>query len=176
MLIVAALIAVLIALAVVQVRFYLRQRRLQRTSWDELLSRLQPVNLQGIEEIAENFLHPSKTQLRIEPTEMWELVGKLKGIQALSANADAILDLAVFASRWNQVEGRIVAEMIRRDGVRLKRAVVKIEVSTVFGLYRALAPFQLQEAAAAYQLMRGRLLGLYLVAHVGLHPRLMEVL
>lgn len=176
MLIVAGLAAVLIAIAFVQVRFYSRQRRLQRMSWEEMLARLQPVNRHGIAEIAENFLNPSKNQLCMDPTEMWERVGKLKGIEALSANADAILDLAAFASRWNQVEGRIVAEMIRRDGVRLKRAVAKIELSMIFGVYRVFAPFQLQEAAAAYHLMKGRLLGLYLVAHVGLYPQLTEVL
>ena len=176
MLIVAALVATVIAIAIMQTRFFMRRRRLQGTSWEELLSRLQPVNLEGIAEIAESFLHPSKAQLRMEPPEMWERVGQLRGIRAVSANADAILELAMFASRWNQVEGRVVAEMIRRDGVRLKRAAAKIEFELVFGAYGVSAPFQLQEAAAAYHLMRGRLLGLYQVAHIGLYPQLLEAL
>ena len=172
-----AVLCVLVALyGVVQGRFYLRHRRLSRTSIHELVSRIQPVNVDGISAIAMNFLNPSKMQLQLEPPMMWASIGEMSGLEALIANADAILDLAAFASRWNQVEGRVIAEMIRRDGVRLKRAAWKIQLATYSGLGRVSAPFQLQEAAAAYFLMRGRLLGLYQVAHVGIYPRLAEVL
>ena len=176
MFVIAALIVVLIAFAATQGRFFLRRRRLRRMRWDELVARVQPVNVDGVASIAENFLRPSKDQLRMEPGEMWEMVGKLKGMEAMRSNADAMLELAQFASRWNVVEGRIVSEMIRRDAVRLKRAIVQIELAMFFQLGSVFAPFQLQEAAACYHLMRGRLLGLYEVAHVGLYPRLAEVL
>ena len=176
MFVLAALLVVLTAFGIAQGRFFLRRRRLRKMSWEELVARVQPVNLDGISTIAENFLHPCKEQLRIEPDEMWQMVGKLKGLQALRCNADAMLELAQFASRWNVTEGRIVSEMIRRDGVRLKRAVTQIEMALFWQLGVVFAPFQLQEAAAAYHLMRGRLLGLYQVAHVGLYPRLSDVL
>ena len=176
MLVVIALIALLVSFTAVQMRYFMRRRRTQRLNWDSLLSRVRPVNLRGVEEIAGNYLSPSLTQLCLQPSEMWERVGGIEGLEALSANADVILDLAMLASRWNEVEGRIVAEMIRRDGVRMKRAVAKIELATVFGVYRLLTPFQLQEAVAAYHLMRARLLGLYQVAHVGRYPQLLGTL
>ncbi|MGI4854814.1 MAG: hypothetical protein ACRYF4_12305 [Janthinobacterium lividum] len=160
----------------VQVRFILRRRRLSRTTIQELLGRIQPVNLDSISEIAINFLNPSRRQLDLEPPAMWVGVGEMPGLGALIENSAAILDLAAFASRWNNVEGRVVAEMVRRDGVRLRRAVWKIQLATYFGLGRVFAPFQLQEAVSAYYLMRCRLLGLYQVAHIGMYPRLAEVL
>ncbi len=176
MIVVCVMSALLLAYGGYQARFYLLRRRLGRMEWGELVARVQPVNVGAVAQVAENFLHPSKSQLRLEPGVMWQSIGELEGLHALHTNADAMLDLAVFASRWNSVEGRIVSEMIRRDGVRLKRAIMQIEMAMFFGLGSSFAPFQLQEAAASYHLMRGRLFGLYEAVHVGLYPRLIEVL
>ena len=176
MIVVAVLLALCLAYAGTQLRFYVRRRKLLQQSWDDVLIRVKPVNIAAISEIADNFLHPSRSQLRIEPDEMWERIGKMDGLERLATNAEAMLDLAVYAAQWNRVEGRIVGEMIRRDAVRLRKAVRVIELAMFSQLVVTMAPFQLQEAIAAYHLMRGRLLGLYEVAHVGLHPRLAEVL
>ncbi len=174
MLINAALVVVLVALAVVQARFYARRHRVRRMTWDDHLARLKPVNLRSVEEVAESFLSPSKSQLRLEPIVMWEYVGRREGLNVLNANADVILDLAAFAARWDDVEGRVVAKMIRHDGVRLKRAVRIIKLIMFCGIFRNLAPLKLQEAAAHYHLMRRRLLGLYETANTDLYPRLAE--
>ncbi len=176
MLIVVFLFFLVAAYGSVQGRYFLRRRRLSRMDLQEHLARIKPVNVDAVSVIALHFLNPSKRQLSMEPPAMWESIGEMDGLQALIDNADAILDLALFASRWNRVEGRIVGEMIRRDGVRLKRAAFRIQMATYFGLGGAFAPFQLQEVSAAYHLMRGRLLGLYQVTHVGVYPRLVEVL
>jgi hypothetical protein len=176
MLVFGILLSLVAGYGAVQGRFYLRRRRLHNTSVQTLVERLQPVNLGAICQIAENFLNPSRLQLRLEPPVMWAKIGEVEGLKMLSTNADAILDLAAVASRWDRTEGRITAEMIRRDGVRLKRAVWKIRLVLHFGLGEVCAPFQLQEAAAAYYLMRTRLLGLYQGSHTGLYPRLAEVL
>jgi hypothetical protein len=176
MLVLIVLFGCVASYGVVQCRFYLRRRRLARTSVQELVNRIQPVNLDVITEIAANFLNPLETQFRLEPPAMWLEMGEGDGLKTLIANADAILDLAAIASRWDRIEGRIVAEMIRRDGVRLKRAAWKLRLELHFGFNRVSAPFQLQEAAAAYYLMRARLLELYEASHASIYPRLAEVL
>jgi hypothetical protein len=155
-----------------QARFIWKRRKLIHRSWADVLSDIQPVNTQAIAEIAECYLQPSSTQLRLEPDAMWRMIGGFAGLQTLGKNAQAMLDLAVYAAQWNRVEGRIVGEMMRRDGIRLERAIRQIEIAMVSQAAEKYAAFELQEALASYHLMRGRLLGLYEVSQIGLHERL----
>ena len=73
------LVALLLAYSCMQARFYLQRRRLLQQSWQTLLERIKPVNISGITMVAENFLLPSRAQLRLEPSEMWESVGGAEG-------------------------------------------------------------------------------------------------
>ena len=152
--------------------FASRRRNLLRRDWDDVLAELRPVHLDALRLIAQVYLQPEKDQLRIEPQEMWELLGGLKGIRRLKANARVMLNLAVFAQRWNREQGPIVAEMIRREAVRLDRAVFRLELIFLLHLGLMRVPFHLLEAASSYYLIRGRLIGLYQVSHIGLMPRL----
>ena len=153
-----------------------RRHRLQAQSWDAVLDRAEHVDLEGIRTIAECYLHPDRHQLRIEPNEMWRLLGGLDGMNRLHRNANAILDLAVYAQRWDDAEGPVIAEMIRRDAVRVQSAVTRVQLTFVLGMGFVQAPFHVQEAAAAYFLMRSRLLGMYENCHVALVPRLAAAL
>jgi hypothetical protein len=170
------LLALLVSVAVIQLRFAYRHRQLAKRSWRELLAQIEPVDIHGLRMIAECYLQPDKNQLRLEPTDMWTIVGGLDGISRLRSNAAAMLDLAVFAERWNQAEGPVVSEMIRRDAVRLKKAVTRIQLIIFFQLGFLRAPFHLQEAASSYYLIRSRLLGLYQNSHTGLSSRLAAAL
>ena len=173
----ALLVCMVASFAAVQIRFAVRRHRLtQEESWQTLLARIKPVDVAGIGAIADGYLNPSSLQLSVEPWQIWEAFGGLLGVEDICSNAAVILDLAVYASRWNTVEGRVVSEMIRRDGVALRRSVRRIRLASLFGPLSARTPFRMREAAASYCLMRGRLLGLYQVVHVGLYPRLAEVL
>ncbi len=144
--------------------------------WPELLGRIQPVDMVQMERLAMSYLSPSKDQLGIEPSEMWELIGGHDGLDRMRRNAEAMLDLARYVQRWNPTEGRVVTEMMRRDAVRLRAAARKVEMGTLTHRYAALAPFSVQEASAAYFLMRQRLLALYESNHAALRPQLASVL
>jgi hypothetical protein len=69
---------------------------------------------------------------------------------------------------------------MRRDALRLRRAVLRVEVGFLpFALLRQFyirTPFHIQEAAAAYYLMRQRLLALYASSHSGRLPALAAIL
>ena len=149
-----------------------KRRSLMAQSWESILARVECVDLQNIWRVAECYLNPDRNQLRIETDEMWRLLGGLDGINRLHKNANAMLDLAIYAQRWNDSEGPVIAEMIRRDAVRVRRSVTRFQLTYVLGLGFIKAPFYLQEAAAAYYLMRGRLMGVYHNGHVGLIPQL----
>ena len=148
---------------------------LSRLEWDDLLARLKPVSTDGLCQIALDYLQPGKDQTRIETDELWKLIGGFEGIRRIAANADVLLALAGYAQRWNPKESLIVAERMRRDGIALRRASRKLLLSLPLGLGRARGPFNVQEAAGAYYLMRQRLLALYETSHVGRYPQLAAV-
>ncbi len=163
------------ALGLYYLRFVMRERR-QLRSWPELVATIRPLDILQIERIASSYLNPEKNQLRIEPGEMWELLGGHEGLCRMRDNAEAMLELARHVQRWNLTEGRIVTEMMRRDAVRLRTAARKIELAALSRRCAAVAPFSVQEASAAYFLMRQRLLALYENNHAGLRPQLASVL
>ncbi len=151
-------------------------RSLSRLSWEDLLAKLKPVSVDGINAIALDYLQPGKGQTRIETDQLWTMIGGLEGISRLRANADVLLALAGYAQRWNPEEGLIVAERMRRDGLALRRSAFKLMVSLPFGFGQALGPFNVQEVAGAYYLMRQRLLALYETSHAGRYPQLSAAL
>ncbi len=143
-----------------------RRRVLESRSWDDLVAGLRKIDIAPLLEISENYLHPGPNQLRIEPWVMWKAVGGISGVGRLWENSDVMLDLAQFAERWNDANGRVISEMMRRDATRVRKLLFRVQIS--FLLQRGVkSPFQLQEAISSYCLMRGRLLGMYEDAHVG---------
>jgi len=170
------LLSLLIPVLVLQVKWFYRRRQIDRASWQAILSRVHPVNLDGLRAIAECYPHSAEAPLRIEPAEMWKIAGGLEGIAHLKANATAMLELAIYAERWSQTEGVGVAEMIRRDAVRLNKAITRVQLDFLLHFGSARATFHLQEAASSYDLIRSRLLGLYNNSQIKLVPRLMEAL
>lgn len=159
-----------------QVRFFLKRRTQQTTSWNNLLARLEPLNFSDLERIAKAYLEPRGNQLELQPQAMWRLLGGADGLPRLRRNAQVMLDLAVFVQRWNFDDATIVAEMMRRDAARLQKAINQIEMAMLLRRQSLRIPFYIHEASAAYYLMRQRLLALYETSHAGLLPRLTAAL
>lgn len=148
------------------------RRRLLSQSWSDILARLKPVDIEGIGRIATLYHQPNKGQLDISPGEMWKIVGGLEGLRRMRANARVMRDLSAFAERWNWEHGPVLSEMMRRDAMRLNKAIRSIEIALFlrFGIVKT--PFGIQEAASAYFLLRGRLIGFYEATQVGLLDQL----
>ncbi|HEX4007932.1 MAG TPA: hypothetical protein VHX60_17290 [Acidobacteriaceae bacterium] len=161
-------------------RSQLSALRVNPRSWDDLVSALSPLEFDRIESVARDYLDPRGGQISLEPTDMWLLLGGKTGLRRMRANAGLMLALAAHAQRWNFDEGIIVTERMRRDAVRLRHSVRRVEMALAFhSVLRgsgAFIPFHLHEAASAYFLMRQRLLALYQTSHSGLYPRLAAVL
>jgi hypothetical protein len=167
-----ALSFLVLGVAVHQIHFLTRRRKLKAQSWPETLAKVEPIDLAALKNVASMFLEPAKDQLRCEPNVIWQMLGGLEGVQRLKRNADAMLELAVYAERWNDDHGACVSELIRRDALRLTKAVQQIEWALVFHVGIVRAPFALLEMAGHYELIRRRLLGLYQESHAGLLPAL----
>jgi hypothetical protein len=158
--------------AIALVRSQKSASRLSNTSWEDLLRRLVPVEGEGITAVAREYLNPTKGQIATEPPELWELIGGAAGLARMTANAEVLIALASYAQRWNDVESRIVAERMRRDGLALRRSARVLNIAVYLGVGRARAAFHIHEAASAYYLMRQRLLALYETSHVARLPQL----
>ena len=154
--------------------------RLNTRTWAQLVASLQPVNTEGLRIVARDYLEPRRGQIELEPSSMWTLLDGEAGLKRMRANADRLIALAAFARQWNLEESVIVAERMRRDAIRLRRATTRIRfgmmTQVLLGRHRVSVPFQLQEAASAYYLMRQRLLALYESSHAGLYPALVQSL
>jgi hypothetical protein len=154
-----------------------RTARTASLDWKELVAQLQPVYLKGLELVARDFLEPSPNQLKVQPDQLWELVGGWEGLKRMRQNAEIMLLLAACTQRWNFDEGVIVTERMRRDAQRLRRGVGHLELYLAPRLIQILPkrlrfcqPFEVHEVASAYYLMRQRLLALYQTSHAGLYP------
>lgn len=154
--------------------------RLDQRSWGELVSSLKRVEFDHVRSVAQDFLEPKEGQIALEPPDMWLMLGGRDGLRRMKANADLMLILAAHAQRWNFDEGVIVTERIRRDAIRLRQSIRRVETALAFhSLMRrstSFIPFHLHEAASSYYLMRQRLLALYQTSHAGLYPRLAQIL
>lgn len=154
--------------------------RVDRRSWQDLVSQLRRIEFERVSSVARDYLDPREGQITLEPSDMWLMLGGREGLRRMRENAQLMLLLAAHAQRWNFDEGVIVTERMRRDALQLRRAVRRIEFAlsfhTILRRSSTFIPFHLHEAASAYYLMRQRLLALYQTSHAGLYPRLAEVL
>lgn len=149
---------------------------LSRLSWEDLVARLAPINGEAVTTVALEYLQPAKSQLGMEPSELWSQIGGSEGLARMRANAEVLIALAAFAQRWNFHEGVIVAERMRHDGLALRRAVRGVNLGMTWGVGKARGAFYLHQAASSYYLMRERLLALYETSHAGRYPMLASAL
>jgi hypothetical protein len=174
------LILAFLGLGVTAARSQRNAVKLSQRGWEDLLSRFQKVDIDALTTVALDYLNPKQNQTAIQPRVLWKLVGHYEGLRRMRSNADLMLALAAHARHWNFDEATIVGERMRRDALRLRSALWKIEAGflpfTILRQFHIRTPFQIQEAAAAYYLMRERLLALYVASHSGRYPVLAAVL
>ena len=159
-------------LGVALLKTHLQASRFGRLSWEDLVAKLEPVPVRGIEVVALDYLHPAKGQTTIETDQIWAMIGGAEGLDRMRENADVLIALAGYAQRWNMNESVIVIERMRSDALALRRATRRLSLGLVFGYGRVRGPFHVQEAVSAYYLMRQRLLALYETSHAGRYEHL----
>jgi hypothetical protein len=169
MILLALLVAVFLFLILGLVRTQVYASRLAGLSWEDLLTKLEPVETDGITAVAIEYLNPVSLQVGIKQDDIWNMIGRAEGLSRMRANSDVLIALATYAQRWNLDQGVIVAERMRRDGMALRRAVVGIGLGMTCGYGTGRVPSYIHEAASAYYLMRLRLLALYGASHSALY-------
>ena len=168
--------ALLCALALLLLRLLQQRRR----DWHDLVAGLYRLDMLELSAVAVDYLTPHRSQIDLEPNEIWESLGGYGGLRKMRENAEVMLALAAYAQRWNFTEAVIVTERMRLDAASLRRAVRRVELglipSKLLRRYQFTLPLNAQEASSAYYLMRQRLLCLYETSHAGLYPKLAAAL
>jgi hypothetical protein len=159
-------------------RMWKTRARREEGSWEELLARLLPVSRAGIEEVAAAFLDPTgqefdprRAERHLEPRDIWDFIGGIEGLKVMRRNAEVLIDLASYVSRWNP-EALVVAEQLRLDANEIKTALSRVHSARRRGRLAASFSIQASRAAAAYYLMTQRVCALYEINQVGLLAQL----
>jgi hypothetical protein len=162
-LVVAAIfLAVLVAIAG---RDYYARRSPQE-SWESLMRRLISVDRASVAKIALDFIEESDQSGRdnsgteVESSDIFELIGGLKGIEVLEKNSQVLIDLACYLQR-SYPEALIIAEQLRRSAREIESHVGRLRGAAQNGNLEVNFPFYGQRAIATYYLMTRQLLNLY---------------
>ncbi|HCT59344.1 MULTISPECIES: hypothetical protein [Acidobacterium] len=153
-----------------------QQYKLRSTKWEDIVSRIQPMHEKGLAMVAQDHLNPQNRELRLEPDDIWQLLGGREGLKRMRKNADLLVNLAAYVQRWNFEEAVIIAERIRQDSMIVKRAVFMIQLHMLLKKASPRVPFHMQQAAASYYLMTQRLLALYETCQYVRYPALAAAL
>lgn len=147
-------------------RWYLTTKRTSASTWEDLVKRLNPVDHNKIALIAMDILEsdggcqPEELRLNLEPSSIWVLIGGLKGVEALEANCDVLVDLACYLQLWYP-EALAIAEQLRLSSRELRWHLGRLRGAARTGNLQSAFPEYAQRAVMIYYLMTRQVLMLY---------------
>ena len=146
--------------------YYLRARRSSQGSWESLLKRLTAVDRDSVAEIALDLIdesgHPRREEddSTLEPSQIWTLIGGLKGLEDLERNCGVLVDLAFYVQKWYP-EALVVTEQLRLNAREIEWHVGRLKGAAHTGNLETSFPAYAQRAVATYYLMTRNVLALY---------------
>ncbi len=145
---------------------YLHERRTSKNTWELLVSRLMVVDRDNVALIASPLLAgTNQIHLDLEPSQIWDLIGGLEGIEILEANCDVLIDLACYLQRWHP-EALVIAEQLRLNAREIKWHLGRLHGAARGGNLGLVFPDYAQRAVMTYFLMTKQVLALYEAAAV----------
>lgn len=154
---VAAFISMLVGVAAV---YLWRARRASRNGWSMLLSRLRQIDRDKFAAVALDLLEDGEAQRQLDPDLIFEMIGGMKGLDALEQNCDVLVDLAAYVQRWYP-EALELAEDLRLNAREIKWHIGRLRGASQMGHLKEQFPMYAQRAVATYYLMTRSLLVLY---------------
>ena len=155
-----------ITLVLIAGYYYFRSRRSSPASWEELLAKLTWIDRNNIAEVALNLVDESgqpkaaEDAGSLDPSQVWKLIGGLKGLEVLERNSEVLIDLAFYVQQWYP-EALVIAERLRLDARELKWHVERLKGAAQKGNLQISFPFYAQRAVVSYYRMTRRVLSLY---------------
>jgi len=157
---VLAVATFLLALVTVAVYFLLRERRASRTTWMALMARLREIDRDKFATVALDLLEERDTESQLDPSQIFEMVGGMEGLDALEQNCDVLIDMAAYVQRWYP-EALEIAEELRLNSREIKWHIGRLRGASQTGHLYEQFPIYAQRAVATYYLMTRSLLVLY---------------
>lgn len=146
--------------------YYFRSRRSSPASWEELLAKLTWIDRNDIAEVALDLVDESgqpkvaEDAGSLDPSQVWKLIGGLKGLEVLERNSEVLIDLAFYVQQWYP-EALVIAERLRLDARELKWHVERLKGAAQKGNLQISFAFYAQRAVVSYYRMTRRVLSLY---------------
>jgi hypothetical protein len=165
---VVVLVAVLVALGTTVAYYHLRNRRRRSPygNWESLLTRLSTVDRDNIALISQRLLNESGSwkigdgDSDLTATQIWSLIGGLKGLEVMERNCAVLVDLAFYVQQWYP-EASIVAEQLRLNAREVAWHVGRLKGAAQTGKLEIFFTDYAQPAITTYYLMTRRVLALY---------------
>jgi hypothetical protein len=150
--------------------YYWQNRQSSPASFENLFSQLKWIDRNNIAQVALDLVDPSgrprveEAAATMEPSQLWNLIGGLDGLEILEQNSEVLIALAFYVQQWYP-EALPVAERLRLDARELKWHVARLQGAAQKGNLQISFPFYAQRAVVTYYVMTRRVLGLYEAAN-----------
>jgi hypothetical protein len=151
--------------------FYFRGRKATPANWEDLFTKLTWIDRNNIAQVALDLVDVNgqpkvdEDAASLEPSQLWNLIGGLEGLEVLERNSEVLIDLAFYVQQWYP-EALPIAERLRQDARELKWHVARLRGAAEKGNLQISFPFYAQRAVVKYYVMTRRLLSLYEAANL----------
>jgi hypothetical protein len=172
---------VFLLVVVTAIVYGLRLRRSRKTTWEELMNRIVPVDRRAIETVALHTVDPAGQPVSDEERrelgrqDIWNLLGGMEGIRRIESNSAVLIEIAAYLERWHP-EATDAAEELRLEAKKLEWHVGRLRAAEKNHCLDAHFHFYGRSAAVSYYLMSNRLLALYRQSHSSLFGDLQKAL
>ena len=143
-----------------------RRKKYPYGKWENILGRLALVDRDSIALIALDFVDesgdrkPSDDDTDLDPSQIWPLIGGMKGLEVLERNCAVLVDLVFYVQQWYP-EALSIAELLRSNAREIQYHVSRLKGAEKTGKLEASFPDYAQRVIATYYLMTRRVLALY---------------
>jgi len=145
---------------------YCPQRQPSPVGWKDLFQNLTRIDRNNLAKVALELVDESgkpredSDTASLEPSQLWRLIGGLRGLEILETNSEVLIDLAFYVQRWYP-EALVIVERLRMDHRELKWLVARLKGADRMGNLKISFPYYAQRAVVVYYRMTRRVLGLY---------------
>jgi hypothetical protein len=170
-------VLLMVALSAILVRYYLRARTSEETTWEDMLKRLTWIDRDTIAMIALDVIEesgqprPQDESFALDPSRIWTLLGGLEGLEVIERNCRVLVELATYIQQWYP-EALVVAEQLRLNAREIEWHVGRLRGAAETGNLQSSFAAYAQRATVTYYLMTKHVLELY--GQVGF-PRLADL-
>jgi hypothetical protein len=166
---VIALVVFLVALIGAAMYYLIRNRQRKMYpygKWEALMRRFVAVDRENIVLVARDLVDDNgerrfeEGELDLDPSQIWPLVGGMKGLEILESNCRVLVDLVFYAQQWYP-EVLSVTEQLRQQAREIELHIQRIKDAEKHGQLESWYPNYAPRVVATYYVMTRRVLSLY---------------